>query len=292
MKNRSYICIFLLFSLFVINGCERKDIIAQVGDYEISKDEFEYVLKRKASLLGVQELNDKERRDLLNLMIERELLYQYAKRSGFSLDKKVVDEELKELKMISKDKKEMNFFKKEVERNLYIGAIRRSYLKEIKITDHDIRSYYKKNKNEFMMPEMYKVYFIQVKSTDALHLFEKFNARPQIFDKVALEDMPPDIVEMNRKASFLKKEDFPEEMQVFLKDAKVGGIYGPVKLKKGTFLFKLIDRKPSGVKSLSQAYDEIKHILLEERLGKEISLLLESLKKNTPIKIKTMVFTS
>lgn|GEM_PF-6195945 len=285
MKRSDSIVLILLLAF--LSACTKgKDVVAEVGSAGILAEDFEIASKRKASLLGKESLTREEKLDLLNTMIDRELLFQFAKKKGFQIDKVKMEEELRKLSRGDISGSEKRFLKREIEKNLYIESLRNSFKSGIQISQDDIDSYYRKNLKDFTEPETYKVYLLKVKESDVHHLLEVFNKDPDSFDKVALENVPPDIKELNRNAPYTPLEGFPEEMAGLLKKAEIKRVYGPVKTKRGVFLFKLIDKRSAGTKPLSEVSKGIEHILIEKELEKRLKGLLLELKKTEKIEIK------
>ena len=281
--------IFLLLLFFsALAGCQKESpVIATVGDSVIRADEFEMAAKRKASLLGKSSLADSEKNRLLNEMIKRLILHQYAKKQGVGMDKNQLDAEIKRLSDAQLSKAEKKFIANHAEINIAIKGLRSKISKEINISSSDIEAYYRKHIDEFKMPKTtYKIYLIQIRETDDIpHLLKVLNNDPSAFDRIALKDMPPQLREINKNAAFTPMSDFPDEMSDFLKKAEVGRVYGPVKTKRGVFLFKLIAKKPPYVKPLSEVYHEIRHTIFEERIDKTLDAIAEEMKKDMKVNI-------
>ncbi len=284
--KRSDSIVLIILLLFFLSACSKgKDVVAVVGSAGILAEDFEIASKRKASLLGKESLTREEKVEVLNTMIERELLFQFAKKKGFQIDRLKV-EELRKLSRGDISGGEKRFLKREIEKNLYIDSLRDSLRKEIQISQDDIASYYRKNLRDFTEPETYKVYLLKIKESDAHHLLEVFNKDPDSFDKVAFENVPPDIKELNRNAPYTPLEGFPDEMAGILKKAGVKRIYGPVKTKRGVFLFKLINKRSARTRPLSEVSREIEHLLIEKELEKRLKGLLSELRKTVKVEIK------
>lgn len=283
MKRLNKSLMILLAFLFLSACEEKKDIIVRVGTSEITKEDFEIASIRKAVLLNKDVLNDEEKKELLDTMIKRELLVQYAKKEGIRLKEELIKAEIQKAYTPGMSMKEKGFLKREVKKNLYIDALRRSIAGNIQIKPEDIKMYYRKNFKEFREPDKYRIYLLQIKESDVPHLIEAFNKNPESFDKNALENVPPELKELNRQAPYSPLEGFPDEMIPFLKQAEKGKIYGPVKTPRGVFLFKLLDKKEGKIRPLSEVYHEIEHLLMEERIEARLSEIYTMLKQREKI---------
>lgn len=282
---KSFILLLTLL-FFSFTGCQREGpVIATVGDSVVRADEFEIAVKRKAYLLGKGSLSDSEKDDLLNEIVKRLILYQYAKKEGIGIDKNQLDAEIKRLSGAKLSEAEKRFIAAQAEINIAIQGLRAKISKDVNISKSDIEAYYRKHIDEFKVPETtYKIYLVQIKETDDIpHLLKVLNDNPSAFDRIALKDMPIQLREINKNASFTPISGFPEEMSDLLKNAEVGRIYGPVRAKRGVFLFKLLAKKQPYSKPLSEVYHEIRHTIFEERIEKTLDLIAEEMKKDIRI---------
>lgn len=284
MRRLDNFIIIIFVILLSLPACEgKRDILAKVGPSEITQEDFEIACSRKAAILNKESLNEEEKKELLETMIKRELLVQYAKKNGIRLKEELIKAEVQKVYTPGMSKKERLFLKREVEKNLYIDALRSSIAKDIKIRPEDIKAYYRKNMKEFKEPDTYRVYLLRVKESDAPHLIEVFNKNPDAFDKNALENVPPDLKALNREAPYTPLEGFPDEMIPYLKKAEKGKVYGPVKTPKGVFLFKVLDKRQGRVKPFSEVSHVIEHLIIEKEIDKRLSEIYSILKEREKI---------
>jgi parvulin-like peptidyl-prolyl isomerase len=109
---------------------------------------------------------------------------------------------------------------------------------------------------------------------------------------MALRTESAELIRVNENAPYTKKEDFPEEMWPFLERMEVGDIEGPVAVKRGTFLFKLVDRKPPEATSLDDAHFEIQHAILAKKGDDAFREWYEAVKDDYAIEVRLEVLFS
>lgn len=284
-RSGSYLIVFLLLAFFISCGKD-KEIVAVIGNTVITEEDLHIASQRKATLMGKGSLTPGEKKELLDDMIKREILCLYAKQNNIKPKPEEINAELKRLNLAGLSDSERRFLKKETEKNLILQELRKEFAKDINIKHQDIEDYYRKNINDYTEPETYRVYLLQIKESDAVHLVEVFNKNPDAFDKNALENTTPELKKLNRSAPFIPLSGFPDEMVPLLKQAKKGKVYGPVKTRRGVFLFKLVDKRPPRIKPLAEVYHEISHLLTEEMINKRLEDVVSSMKGRVEIKFQ------
>lgn len=259
-------------------GCGKKEKpVVKVGEVQITASDVQRVVGRKMLLLGQDKPTEKDRQDALEALIDRKLLLAEAGRRGLTSKEEIVAAEMKKSKMkfaneaaFNKKLKDegLSFdgFRREIEENLVIQQVEEQLSSGIMANEKEARKYYQDNLREFSVPEQFKVYLVLVADEkNAGHILLKAKASPENFDRMALQEMKPELQQVNRKAALTPKSDFPEQMQPLLEKMKIGQVDGPVKTKKGYFLFRLIDRKPSHNKSWDQVRVDLLHLLTQEK---------------------------
>lgn len=91
MKNNILLSLFFLFSL-MLSCCSEsapdKQIISRINDYELTLDEFQYLLAQELELDEDFKLTHETRKRFLEEIIQKELLIQEAKRAKLDQQKK------------------------------------------------------------------------------------------------------------------------------------------------------------------------------------------------------------
>lgn len=280
----------LLFAVVVLTGgCKKKEspVMVFVGSSPVTADDLDFASKRKASLLGKSILGTGEKKEVLNELVRRELLRQYAFKLGITPDKKQLEPELKKIAALKLPGAENRFMSVQAENNLVIQELRDQVAKELDVAPEDISTYFKDHAADYSVPETYRIYLVRVNEEDkAAALLKRFRADPAAFDRAALNDMPPDLREINKHASLTPGSGFPDEMLPLLKKGKQGFVYGPIKSKRGLFLFKLLEKRPAREKALADVYNELRHTVFEEMVERSLDRLAEEMTKQVRVEYK------
>jgi peptidyl-prolyl cis-trans isomerase C len=120
-----------------------KEIVAEVGDLQISLQEFEDQLKQQNPLLRTSFNTLEQKKKLLDTLIEREAMALEAKRLG-----------------LDKDPEMIRGFEKILARQLINQEFNQKVSKEINITDAEIEAYYKENQDRYHAQEKVLVHSI------------------------------------------------------------------------------------------------------------------------------------
>lgn len=281
MKTLNNLFIILAFSLAVF-ACGDGRVVATVDSEKITCEELKDVSRRRAVLLGVEALPPGEERKVLDLLIKREVAYLFAREEGIKADDKALKEAMKGLSFFERLKQ-----KKQIEKNLLLERVRKRAAGAVKVSRKEIEEYYSSHIDEFSRPETYKIYLVKVDEERAFHVLSKAKKQPEAFDDMALRTETPGLRRINSNAPYTPREGFPDEMQPFLDRMEIGDIAGPVHVKRGIFLFKLVDKRPPYVKPLKEAYFEIEHLVAAQKEEEAFERWYSLNRKNYSIEIRS-----
>jgi len=250
--------VLYLILLFASSCGERQQLVATVNSQKITQEAFNTLCQVKAQLLGVPSLSSEERRVVLDDMVKREIVILHATKNGIVAT-------AEELDRAKKNPRNGGRPPKELERMIIHDKARRIIEGDSTATNDEIRKYYSSHKKEYTVPEAYRVYLVKVNEPEAAHILKQVSKNPESFDNMALETSPSDLKDVNRKAELTPKDQFPDEMVPLLQKMRIGEVAGPIKVKRGVFLFKLVDRRRAPVRPLVDVYAEIAHLLTAEK---------------------------
>jgi hypothetical protein len=235
--------LWILLPCLWVLACSEGQVVATVDSSRIMLEELEELSAVKADRLGLDALSPEQRREVLDFMIQREVVYLHARISGAGMPEEKLTNALEELSFLDRLR-----YRKRVEKTIVLEEKKKEFAGG-PASDAEVRRYYEEHREDFTRPALFKVY----------------RQDPEAFDDMALRTESAEIVRINENAPYTKKEDFPEEMWPFLERMEVGDIEGPVAVKRGTFLCKLVDKRPPEAMSLGDAYFEIQHLILAKR---------------------------
>jgi len=244
--------VVLLFS----GDCRKRladdQIVARVGDVVLTKD----AMKRE---IGWEGMRPEQENEFVDRWVNRELLFQEAKRLG--LDK---DAELNwQLELVKKE-------------YLINKLLERTFAKKVKITDDEVKSYYEKHGDLFKVTE---------DEVRALHILTKTKAEADLalkeiragkpFSEVAKEHSIGIFRKKGGDMGFFKRRDVIPEVARFafrLPEGKVSPVFHS---SYGYHILKVLKRRRKGeIKDLS---DVRKEIIQSLRVSKERSVYYDLL---------------
>ena len=298
-----------LAALISVNmvGCGN-DTIAKINDVKISKDEYSKIASFLYATGYVQEDKNKGiNNNILSFIIDNEVAYQDAQRENIKVEDKDLNEKYEDLKETLKsnsaykaklDEVGVNddFLKSQVKKDLIVSKYKENFMKNIKINDNEIKTYYDNHKDEFTKEEV-RASQILISTLD-----DNNNVVNQE-QKEKLKDKAEDILEKlknNEDFAILAKEYSDDknsgkdggDLGYFSKEDKNIDFTNPVfKLEKdqlsdiieteyGYHIVKVTDNK-SVTKTLEESKEDIKNKILNQKYTQHI----DSLYKNGKITI-------
>lgn len=201
-------------------------------------------------------------------IIKKEVLYLEAKKRGMEKDKDLQKklEEIKKLTLINQL----------LEKEIKAAA---------KVTETDIKDYYNKNKDNFIIPNQVRLSHIVLKTEDdAKKAYERLN-KGEDFAKVASElSIDKASAKSGGDIGSFKMGEMSAEIENIVFKLKKGEISEPARLKDGIHIFKATDLKGSQVE-FSKVKDLIAQRLTAEKQREAFDKFIEGIKKNYKIDI-------
>ena len=293
-----------LAALISVNmvGCGN-DTIAKINDVKISKDEYNKIASFLYATGYVQEDKNKGiNNNILSFIIDNEVAYQDAQRENIKVEDKDVNEKYEDLKETLKsnsaykaklDEVGVNddFLKSQVKKDLIVSKYKENFMKNIKINDNEIKTYYDNHKDEFTKEEV-RASQILISTLD-----DNNNVVNQE-QKEKLKDKAEDILEKlknNEDFAILAKEYSDDknsgkdggDLGYFSKEDKNIDFTNPVfKLEKdqlsdiieteyGYHIVKVTDNK-SVTKTLEESKEDIKNKILNQKYTQHIDYLYKN----------------
>jgi parvulin-like peptidyl-prolyl isomerase len=225
------------------------DTLSQLFDQFI-EDKLVLYSARKQGL----ELTDAERQAFLRRMIK-----DYPVEEGLS-ERLAGDESLNESLLIEKYKYEK--------------------IKEVVVTEGEIKQYYQENKKDFLVPERVKVSQILVKSSDlAVKLREKLEKATEDEFRQAARNFSeaPDGYKGGLMGIF-KPGDLPYDMERVVFSLEEGKLSPVFESPYGFHIFRLNKKYPPALLELAEAAPKIRNLLLEAKVKDIVAKEVEELK--------------
>jgi peptidyl-prolyl cis-trans isomerase C len=249
----------------------------------------------------------KIKKEVLESLIGRELLYQESEKKGVIVDEAAVNEELSKLKerfpseaefrsILSRANLSETAFKSELKHGMAIQQfIDKQFVQKITVSDEESKTYYDSHPDLFKQPERIRARHILIKVDPGADESQKAEARKkikEIQEKVQKgEDFAALAKESSEGPSSAKGGDLGyfrrgqmvksfEEAAFRLQPGEVSEI---VETGYGYHLIMVIDKKPETTIAYKDVKDRLEQHLKREKVRKEVSLYVEKLEEKAKV---------
>ena len=290
-----------------------KDTVAVVNGVEISRADFDAEISRaRQQFAGMGQPISGERlseikKDVLENLIGRELLYQTSQKHGIKVDEAAINNQLAMLKkrfpseaefnkVLSKNNLSEAAMRAQLERNMAIKEfVDKQFVQKVTISDKESKAYYESNPDLFKQPEQVQASHILIKIDSKADESQKAQARKKI-EKIQKrlqkgEDFAALAKEFSQCPSNAKGGDLgyfqrgqmvpPFEQVAFA--LKPGAVSDIVETKFGYHLIKVIDKKAETTIPYKDVKDKLEQHLKREKIQKEVTLYVEKLKEKAKV---------
>jgi peptidyl-prolyl cis-trans isomerase C len=241
----------ILFLLLLLS-CEklgekglRGNELVKINDVSISQEEFHQELERQPLEGKMRLLNEKGLRDFFeNYVINREVLFQEAKKKGFDKKKEILSK--------------VEDFK----RAIIIDALLEEGLRgKMDVTEDEIQRYYKENESFFREPLEVKIRHIVVNSEPILKEVLTKLSKGESFEKLASTYNIDMTREDGGSLGYIRRGQLAPSFAQFEEAAfslkKKGEVSGVVKTPYGYHIIQIEDMRGTALRPLNQAKEKI-----------------------------------
>lgn len=289
------------------------DQVAVVNGVAISRAQFDKELTvhlQRVSRQGGQvsdEQMERLKKDILEGLIEREVLYQESQKAGIKITDQKVDEQMAGIKKRFPSEEEfkralasMNLTEAEVRSQVQRGLAIRELIDQqvaskIEITDEATSAYYKDNPQLFKQPEQVKASHILIKVEPTADDAAKATAKKKIADiQQKLKD-GGDFAELAKQNSegpsatrggdlgYFERGQMVKPFEDAAFAMKSNEVSDLVVTRFGYHLIKVYDKKPAQTTAYENVKDQIAQRLKREKVEKDATLYVEDLKKGAKV---------
>jgi peptidyl-prolyl cis-trans isomerase C len=247
------------------------------------------------------------KKDVLDGLIEREVLYQESQKAGIKIDEQKVNDQMAGIKKRFPNEEE---FKKalasmglteeevrtQIQRGLSIrGLIDQKVANKIVVTDEETKAYYDGNPQFFKQPEQIKASHILIKVEPTADDATKAAARKKIEDSRKKLTDGGDFAELAKEYSegpsapkggdlgYFRRGQMVKAFDDTAFSMKNNEVSGLVETRFGYHLIKIYDKKPEQTLAYAEVKDKIAQRLKQEKIEKGASAYVENLKKDAKI---------
>lgn len=285
-------------------------IVAQVNNEIITLSELEQAMKYFRPPTGGAAPVDNEatRRQMLEMLIDRKLAKEEAKRYGLTVSEKELNRAIDDIKQrngfadeaalknaLAKDGMTLEQLRQQISEQIQQDRLMALMVKDVpKIPETDIKKFYEANyktpENRVRIkvitlpvpPEANAAQQEEVRATAEKALTEA--QKGEDFDKLIKQYSKPMPNTPSGDLGFLRQTDLDPKFFEFLSSLKVGEVV-PLKTQQGFQIIKLVETKMNQVVELNEVKPQITQILEREQMAKRFSEQLKEARKRALIKI-------
>ncbi|GIN58726.1 foldase protein PrsA [Lederbergia ruris] len=259
----------------------KREIVANVGDVKITKDELH------------EQLMDNYGDQTLDAMINDKIVDMEIKKEKVSVSddeiKKEMDKYIEQSggeEAFNSALQQQGLQKKDVKKDIVrFLSIQKILEPRIEITDDEIKEYFENNKASFDQEEQVEASHILVKDEKTANEVKKKLDDGEDFAKLAKEYSKDEAnAESGGELGFFGKGKMVKEFEDKAFSMKVDEISDPVKTEHGYHIIKVTDKKEAKEAKLADHKDEIKEQLFDQKLQTEYQTWLNEKKEDYKIK--------
>jgi len=287
--------------------------VAVVNGVVISRTQYDKELevhRERISRQGKQIPDDQMaelKKDILEGLIEREVLYQESQRAGIKIADQKVNDQLAGIKKRFPNEEEfkkalasMGLTEEEVKTQIQRGLAIRELIDQkvankIAITDEETNAYYTGNPQLFKQPEKVKASHILIKVEPTADDAKKAEAGKKIEEIQQKLKEGGDFAELAKQYSegpssakggdlgYFQRGQMVKPFEDTAFSMKANEVSGRVETRFGYHLIKVYDKKPEQTLAYADVKDKIAQRLKQEKVEKDATQYVENLRKDAKV---------
>lgn len=307
----------LLIALLALSLVKRSsgDRVAVVDGSVITREYFDREMNRvKQGLLNMgKPLIDSQlselKKEVLEQLINRELLYQESQRKGIGIGEAAVNEELEALKKGFPSEAEFKSALKEaklselevksqIERGLAIDEfITGHFVERVTISDNEVRAYYESHPESFKQPEQVRASHILISVDPQANSSKRSSARKKAEEIRQKLRKGEDFADLAKKFSqgpsrakggdlgYFRRGQMTKPFEDAAFALMPGEVSDVVQTKFGYHLIKVFEKKPEATIAFEEIREVLGRYLTQEKVQNEVSLYIQKLKENAKVEV-------
>ncbi|WP_226529991.1 peptidylprolyl isomerase [Metabacillus niabensis] len=259
----------------------RSDVVAKVGSESLTKDDlYTFFVEQNGEAA-------------LDTLITKNLINQEVEKEKVTVSSKEIDAELQELidsyggeetfeQQLTASGLTQDDIKEDIEVNLKIEKLLEP---QIEITEEEMQTYFDENKDSFAQTKQVKASHILVEDEETAKEVKEKLDNGEDFAKLAKEySTDTASAESGGDLGFFGEGSMVAEFEEAAFSMKVDEISDPVKTEHGYHIIKVTDTQEAAEANFEKSKEEIKGILLDEKMTTEYPTWLEEKQKEYDVK--------
>jgi len=308
-----FICIFMSLPAIAQENKPADSKAAEINGVVITKEQFDKELNIHMDRVASQgrQVSDDQlaalKKDILEGLIEREVLYQQSQKVGIKIKDQTVDEQLAAIKERFPSEAEfktalgkMNLTEDEVKMQILRGLAIRELIKQqitnkIVITDAETKAYYDGNTQMFKQPEQVKASHILIKVEADADDLQKAEARKKIETVQQKVKAGGDFAELAKEYSegpsnsrggdlgFFRRGQMVKPFEDAAFTMKANDVSGIIETRFGYHIIKVYEIKPEQTLAYADVKNQLNQRIKQEKVEKDATQYINQLKKDAKI---------
>ncbi|MGQ4667116.1 peptidylprolyl isomerase [Metabacillus halosaccharovorans] len=259
----------------------RSDVVAKVGSESLTKDDlYTFFVEQNGEAA-------------LDTLITKNLINQEVEKEKITVSSKEIDAELQELidsyggeetfeQQLTSSGLTQDDIKEDIEVNLKIEKLLEP---QIEITEEEMQTYFDENKDSFAQTKQVKASHILVEDEETAKEVKEKLDNGEDFAELAKEySTDTASAESGGDLGFFGEGSMVAEFEEAAFSMKVDEISDPVKSDYGYHIIKVTDTQEAAEANFEKSKEEIKGILLDEKMTTEYPTWLEEKQKEYDVK--------
>lgn len=243
-------------------------VMARIGTSEIKLKDIREIVGQLDSQRAAMYDNEIGHRAILEEMVNLEVFALRGEEMGLDKDPEFAES--------------MENVRKELLRRFVVDRV----LKEVTVTDEEVREYYDKQKTQFTVPESVRASHILVSDDAEMKKVQEDLKGGMSFEDAAKKHSTCPSKEQGGDLGFFSKGQMVPEFERVAFELKPGETTKePVKTQFGLHLIKVAEKKESSLRPFDEVKDGIRETLLNEKQGKRYQEETAALREKYKVEI-------
>jgi peptidyl-prolyl cis-trans isomerase C len=261
----------VIISILVSGGKDRLPSgkeLARINDHVITLAEFEQEMEQLPSHLKTLMIEEKGRKEFLQNLIERELLLEEGFKKGLDKDEKIAAKV------------------ERVRQGLIIEAlVEELYTGKDTVSDDEVRSYYQKNQEKYLLRDRVRVRHIMVKTLEEAKEIKKRLSQGEDFIALAKQYSIWPTKQQGGELGYIQRGMVDKAFERVAFSLKRGETSDIVKTNLGFHLIRLEDRQKPRQLTFPEVQEDIKKFLRDKKRKDIFTDHLKELQEGAHIQI-------
>jgi peptidyl-prolyl cis-trans isomerase C len=268
---------------FGLSACDILDkpadnVVIIVGERGITTDELKRDIQYLTSGMGVTEEGVKHIIDpLVSKLVDHYLILEYGRQRNITIPEKELESAVEDFKkdysdeavfqqMLLRRYLDYEEWKEGLRQQLLVKKIMTKVSENVTpVTFDEIKTYYDTHRDEFKRPEMVKFRQIVTRTKDEAEDIRKRLKKGENLGDLAKQYSVAPEAENGGNVGWFFKGELQESMEKAIFSLPIGKISQVTKTPYGYHIFEVQSKRPRGIKSLSEAMEEIESKLFRDK---------------------------